>query len=64
MGSPSFFYDFKKVPSNQIVKQIWKLDGIEKIVRLAAEEDSRQRKDTGGIKKRGKAGYIAGPQPR
>jgi hypothetical protein len=52
-----FLYDFKKVPVNQIAEKIRRVGGIEKIVRLAAEEDPRQLKDTGGIKKkRSKAG--------
>ena len=37
-----FLYDFKKVPINQIAEEIRKLGGIEKIVRLAAEEDPRR----------------------
>jgi hypothetical protein len=50
-----FLYDFKKVPINQLAEQIRKLGGIEKIVRLAAEEDPRQLKNPGGIKKGSKA---------
>jgi hypothetical protein len=50
-----FLYDVKKVPINQIAERIRKLGGIEKIVRLAAEENPRQLKDPGGIKKGGKA---------
>jgi len=46
-----FLYDFKKVPINKLAKQIRKLGGIEKIVRLAAEEDPRQLKDPGDSKK-------------
>jgi hypothetical protein len=56
-----FLYDFKKVPINQLAEQIRKLGGIEKIVRLAAEEDPRQLKDPGGIKKKGSK---AGKGPR
>jgi hypothetical protein len=52
-----FLYDFKKVPINKLAEQIRKLGGIEKIVKLAAEEDPRQVKDPGGVKKkRGKWG--------
>ena len=50
-----FLYDIKKVPIDQIAEQIRKLGGIEKIVRLAAEENPRQLKDPVGIKKGRKA---------
>ena len=51
-----FLYDFKKVPINKLAEQIRKLGGIEKIVKLAAEEDPRQVKDPGGVKKKGGKG--------
>jgi hypothetical protein len=50
-----FLYDFKKVPINELAEQLRKLGGIEKVVSLAAEEDPRQLKDPGGIKKGSKA---------
>jgi hypothetical protein len=56
-----FLYDFKKVPINHLAEQIRKLGGIEKIVRLAAEEDPRQLKGPCGIKKAGKSGLGKGP---
>jgi hypothetical protein len=46
-----YLYDTKKVPLNKLASRIRNQGGIEKIVKIAAEEDPRHRKDPGGVKK-------------